>query len=436
MDYSAGHNSSALDIILQSSAASTYGMLNFMNVTSVPPELEVDEELLHLQDTLATTRLVVQKVLIPTIVLFGVVGNMMTIAVLTRRCMRSSTNFYLTALAIYDILYLVFALTMSLNHYTTIKSTEWYIRYRKPIGKPFVDTASNTGVWLTLTFTIERYIGVCHPMKGKRWCTPERARIVIFIVCFITAIITFPEFFEYIIVELHNADNSTVLKTVATSFASTSTYQWGYVYTNQTLFTFLPLLLLLIFNSLLIRAVTAASKSRKAMVNQVSNERQQRQQAEQHKKTVMLISVVIVFLICQLPQAILNLYSTYLEVTKSVTSKRIHILLIINNVCNFLVMINSSINFVLYSSFSTKFRRTFKRLFCKCLFKKSAELNVFTEYSNASALNGKAGRKDCGGRAGSHNPPVGAMHNTPRMKNGYVEVKQDMDVGRERVSSL
>lgn len=37
---------------------------------------------------------------------------------------------------------------------------------------------------------------------------------------------------------------------------------------------------------------------------------------------------------------------------------------IAGNVFNLLVVINSSVNFVLYSSFSSKFRMTFRRLFC------------------------------------------------------------------------
>ena len=98
---------------------------------------------------------------------FGVTGNLVNIAVLTRRWMKSSTNSYLTALAIYDMLYLVLALTLTLVHHESVKTSSWYQRYDKPYGRPLTDTASNTGVWLTLTFTVERYIGVCHPMKGK-----------------------------------------------------------------------------------------------------------------------------------------------------------------------------------------------------------------------------------------------------------------------------
>jgi len=57
------------------------------------------------------------KVLVPPIVAFGCVGNIINIVVLTRKSMKSSTNRYLTCLAVYDILYLVFAFSMILKHY-------------------------------------------------------------------------------------------------------------------------------------------------------------------------------------------------------------------------------------------------------------------------------------------------------------------------------
>jgi len=91
-----------------------------------------------------------------------------------------------------------------------------------------------------------------------------------------------------------------------------------------------------------------------------------REQTEQ-RITVMLISVVVVFLVCQLPQAIQKLYTVYLVSTPGAltTARRLE-LAIGGNFCNLLVMINSAVNFVLYSAFSAKFRQTFERTFCCC----------------------------------------------------------------------
>lgn len=147
---------------------------------------------------LKMTRLVVQRFLTPTVVACGVAGNLINIAVLTRRWMKSSTNRYLTALAFCDVMYLILVVTISLPHYESLDvgSSAIYQRYHFIVGRPLTDTFSNAGVWLTLTFTVERYIGVCHPMRGKVWCTPRRAKYIVCVVCLAAAIVTFPEFFE------------------------------------------------------------------------------------------------------------------------------------------------------------------------------------------------------------------------------------------------
>ena len=205
--------------------------------------------------------------------------------------------------------------------------------------------------------------------------------------CISAAILTFPEFFENKAVHVTNADtNQTILKSTTTKFASRHSYQWGYNYTNQALFTFIPLVCLSVFNGFLIRAVLTAASQRKVMSKvtvTVKNEKSERHKSEQNKITVMLIVVVIVFLICQVPQAVQNLYITYLTVTGRMMDHHNLILVITGNVFNLLVMINSSINFILYSSFSMRFRRTFKRLFCKCLIDRLPKDHLFSDAYNA-----------------------------------------------------
>lgn len=320
------------------------------------------------------TRFVVQRIVSLIIVVFGIAGNLMSIAVLTRRSMKSSTNRYLCALAVFDALYLVFALSMTVQHYDVFRRQPWYIHYCYPYGRSLTDICSNTAVWLTLTFTIERYIGVCYPMKGKVWCTPRRAQGVVAVVCFVALLVTLPVFFEFRVEEMTDQWNNTRLITKTTEFGRTASYQIGYFYANQIFFTFLPLLLLFAFNSFLIRAVMHATRNRRRMTlgdlttpaatNSLHSSQQERHQRDQQRITVMLIVVVVVFVVCQLPQAVQTLCRIYLQRADLMGGREERILKITGNYFNLLVMINSSINFVLYSSFSSKFRLTFARIFC------------------------------------------------------------------------
>lgn len=225
------------------------------------------DDLVVLQRHLETTRFLAQKVITPALVALGVTGNAVNIAVLTRRWMRSSsTNCYLTALAVHDVLYLVLALVLSLNHYASVGTADWYVAVRIPLVRPLTNTCSNTGVWLTLTFTVERYIGVGHPMKGRVWCTPRRAKVVVAVVCLSAALVTSPEFFDSTTAyRFDGAANGTVLRPVPTRFGLSRGYAVWYKYANQALFTFVPLAMLAVFNALLVRAVVSAARWRRRM---------------------------------------------------------------------------------------------------------------------------------------------------------------------------
>lgn len=76
--------------------------------------------------------------------------------------------------------------------------------------------------------------------------------------------------------------------------------------------------------------------------------------SEQHRTTIMLISIVMVFLICQTPQATTNIVWAYFKLTNSIDDRRKKVMQIVGNICNLLVIINASINFALYSSLSER----------------------------------------------------------------------------------
>ncbi|CAF1255043.1 unnamed protein product [Rotaria sp. Silwood1] len=311
-------------------------------------------------------RSLVKNWLWPIITFFGVTGNILAIIVLTkRRMIMSSTNNYLVALALVDIAYLLLTLiinTLQNPCFTDTSLSEIVLT----ICRPIADFSSNTSVWLTVTFTVERWVAITYPLKSRTWCTVYRARKIILSVICASLICTLPSAFEMKlerIIEIKNISNSIIytnyIKAKPTVLGSSSLYHQ--IYFNFVTFAiiWIPLVLLVIFNTILIHYV------RRSKLNQQPNDtgfqlrRHSRgNHSEQRKTTIMLIAVVIVFTICQIPQAISLTVQSFFPILAQ-TSK----VLIYNNFANCFVAINASTNFLLYCCFSDRFRLTFRSNF-------------------------------------------------------------------------
>uniref|UniRef100_A0A336MD99 CSON009921 protein n=1 Tax=Culicoides sonorensis TaxID=179676 RepID=A0A336MD99_CULSO len=164
-------------------------------------------------ETLEACRYYFQRILIPCVVTIGILGNFVNVIVLTRRRMRCSTNVYLTALAVSDIIFLIFAYIISLEHYPNWHSVKYELYWRTyGIQHWFVDAAAYTSIYLTVSFTIERYIVVCHPLRGQYYIknstkNAKRVISVVVILCFLSTITTSLEY--QLSVETKYIDKST-----------------------------------------------------------------------------------------------------------------------------------------------------------------------------------------------------------------------------------
>ncbi|CAG9861534.1 unnamed protein product [Phyllotreta striolata] len=158
----------------------------------------MDEDEATSYQVLLDSRFWIQHILVPTLVCMGLVGNIITIMVLTRRRMRCSTNTYLSALACADIIHLLFGFLLSFEHYPNVHDKKYELYWRfYGLTHWLCDAASATSAWLAVSFTVERYIAVCHPMKGKIYCTERRAKNIIVIVYIFCLLTTASTTFEY-----------------------------------------------------------------------------------------------------------------------------------------------------------------------------------------------------------------------------------------------
>ncbi|CAF4560807.1 unnamed protein product [Rotaria socialis] len=149
----------------------------------------------------------------PIITFFGITGNILAVTVLTkRRMIQSSTNNYLVALALVDTAYLILTLiinTLQNPCFTDTSLSEIFLT----ICRPIADFSSNASVWLTVTFTVERWVAITYPLQSRRWCTINLARRIICGVLLASLICTLPSAFEVKlvrIVERKNVSNTSI----------------------------------------------------------------------------------------------------------------------------------------------------------------------------------------------------------------------------------
>ncbi|XP_013419045.1 FMRFamide receptor [Lingula anatina] len=314
------------------------------------------------------------------VALLGIVCNILVIIVLTRPRMHSSTNSYLTALAIWDsTLLLCTTFLEPLRHIP--KHDNYYEDYTfaflVPYVYPLATCAQTATIWLTVSFTVERYIAVCHPLRAHEFCTIKRARIVIAIVSVVSFFYNLVRHFEHVPFPLVD-DNRTIYILKPTDLGLNETYMNVYSTFYVIIMFVIPVSTLAVLNTFLIRAVHRSRKEQKTMNVRKSKE---------NNVTIMLASIVMVFLVCQTPALVYNLaFSIDTKYVATDFSYRI-----LSSFRNFLVTLNSAINFILYCAIGQKFRTVFMLTFCRCILNPEQLLsmertNVYAPTVNMTAV--------------------------------------------------
>ncbi|CAG5128134.1 unnamed protein product, partial [Candidula unifasciata] len=173
--------------------------------------------------------------------ILGFLGNTLSMVVLYRRQMRSSTSYYLISLAIYDngiLLGMVayFCLpsiapySSLLTHYQTVSSRTIIFGY------PLSLVAHMGSIYTCVGFTVERFIAVCWPLQAANTCTRSRtARVILFIFLW-SLIYNIPRFFHYELQDSEEEDASkwNITESVSSCLLSRTKCSEMYDYVNAT----------------------------------------------------------------------------------------------------------------------------------------------------------------------------------------------------------
>ena len=281
------------------------------------------------------------------ICLLGLVGNIVSVAVVFKAFGQSPMFYVLRAVAVTDgvFLFTVLLLNSMLNLCPNSDLFSWchYQRsYVQFVVWPIMMMAQMMTVWLAVLVSLERFVAICYPLRAASLCTMYRVRVSVAVLLVSSVGFSIPRYWEYIPGDYGEK----------TEVGDHPVYRYFYCATLYSiLLFFLPLLLLVFLNVRLVLTLKEGKRQWQTL--------QQHQRKEQNL-TVIPLSIVLIFFVCGMPSLAVNVIDAMVIDAINYTwyVRFMH-------VANLLVVLNSASNFIIYFLFGRKFRQKLVE-FCCC----------------------------------------------------------------------
>ncbi|XP_062580728.1 FMRFamide receptor-like [Saccostrea cucullata] len=297
--------------------------------------------------TVKTIHWVSSSVIGVIFIVFGIVGNILSLIVWSRKSMRSSTGTFLIFLSLADIsLLLMFLLTDSIIQMSpSILASRDFGMFYAYFGYPFFFLAFILSIWMLVGVTVDRYLQVCWPLKAKVSWTQRRVCIgagCIFLFCFIVNIPHFKTF--------QPADPAIYGKAFSYTDFGKSEGSLKYEFWVHCMFLVLfPWLSLLTFNILIIKTVVTS--------NRMTKLKKENSRKTESQLTRLLLTVTFTFMILIILQCVAQCF--YMLQPGNVNMRMVDEAF---SVAKLGCVVNSSINFFLYCYSGRKFRNELKKM--------------------------------------------------------------------------
>ena len=293
------------------------------------------------------------KFIVPALLIFGVIGNILTLVVLRGRLFRSSpSSVALSALALADI----GVLSSGGLHQWLHNGLGFDIRKLSLLSCKIHRFASSITLQLSTSFlvltTLERVIGIWFPLKIKVWVTRKRMLYVCLALTLAVFVVYFP-----VLIDARLADNINGGCTWGHNTNARVVIWW----IEMMLTGFIQVPIILIGNLLIIFQLIRTAKKRSEEMITTGNKLD-------NSVIVMLVSIGVIFLLTIVPQKLFYLglqYNIWYDFTEIISYRYVAVLQFVINTIQILPFVNSAINFVAYCLCGSRFRAAFKSLFRK-----------------------------------------------------------------------
>ena len=239
--------------------------------------------------------------------------------------------------------------------------------------------------WILVAMTLERFIAIWFPFKVKTFCNKRNSStsLIVMFVFFVLANLQFVFTFDEVSDPFVKFDCRP--KQEHAKFVQ---YVWYWI--DGALYAFVPIILIIVFNGLIIYAVRKSGRDQRDLTNRAIN--MSEKLIQQRQVTVMLLTISLVFVILILPNCIFFIVKTYWSWRE--TMHGIAQYYLVYQTVFVLSDLNHAVNFYLYTLSGRKFRQKFAQIIC-CR-KTRPRRNPQSYYSNLASM-GKDSRTSMSG---------------------------------------
>ncbi|GMR30035.1 hypothetical protein PMAYCL1PPCAC_00230, partial [Pristionchus mayeri] len=291
---------------------------------------------------------------LPCVCIFGIVGNITNLVVLASRRLRAVSYMYLRALAVADLLCMMFVLIFVI---CDISEKKWqsdvtdnaiFRVYRVHFMLTLINWALGTGTYIVVALSLERFVSIVFPMHFRQWNSPNRAAKAIVIAYIVPAFLYMP--YGYTRYQgLDKFDNVTnTSRWMAVDHDISKTAPWNvYKWCREVLLRFAPILIL----SLLNIKIMMAFRKRQLMFKKLTKKKEHTN-TKDDTLIYMLAGTSVMFFICNIPAALNLLFIDEVR-------KRSFDYQIFRAVANILEITNHASQFYVFCACSSDYRTTF-----------------------------------------------------------------------------
>ncbi|KAL4227267.1 hypothetical protein ACF0H5_012713 [Mactra antiquata] len=331
-----------------------------MNLTNDSTNLTCDERSTYLE---YRASILIWKVVPPILILLGTAGNILSILILTRKSIRSSTTaLYLTVLAFSDLTVLYTGLLRQWMIYAFGTDIRELGNLMCKINIWLVYSSLDYSAWILVVVTMERVVSAWLPHRAKDVCRKKSATAILISIG--VFILLMNAHLMYGMSTIDNSKGSGQCLEIDDSYDTFFNVTWPWI--DLCVYCVIPFSVIVIGNGLILTKVLKSQNRVKAgSVMHTSGERRHHHYHTSGKHsymTAILFTLNIVFLVSATPISIYNVGFTYwTNDGDKKTSAQLDLWWAIVNMCMYG---NNTFNFFLYCLSGSKFRHEVIIMFC------------------------------------------------------------------------